>query len=112
MADAEKTSGALRESKRLLTLNRIAETGLRLFAERGYEATTLDAIAAAVIGGTSLSAGGIGTVAGTIVGALIIGVLNNTLDLMNVSAFWQQIVKGCIIVGAVIIDQLKNRGRK
>ena len=75
----------------------------------GYE---LDAIAAAVIGGTSLSAGGIGTVAGTIVGALIIGVLNNTLDLMNVSAFWQQIVKGCIIVGAVILDQLKNRGRK
>jgi inositol transport system permease protein len=75
----------------------------------GYE---LDAIAATVIGGTSLSAGGIGTVAGTIVGALIIGVLNNTLDLMNVSAFWQQIVKGCIIVGAVILDQLKNRGRK
>jgi inositol transport system permease protein len=75
----------------------------------GYE---LDAIAAAVIGGTSLSAGGIGTVAGTIVGALIIGVLNNTLDLMNVSAFWQQIVKGCIIVGAVIIDQQKNRGGK
>jgi inositol transport system permease protein len=73
----------------------------------GYE---LDAIAAAVIGGTSLSAGGIGTVAGTIVGALIIGVLNNTLDLMNVSAYWQQIIKGCIIVGAVIIDQLKNRG--
>jgi inositol transport system permease protein len=75
----------------------------------GYE---LDAIAAAVIGGTSLSAGGIGTVAGTIVGALIIGVLNNTLDLMNVSAFWQQIVKGCIIVGAVILDQLKQRGRR
>src|ERR1700758_4449509 len=75
----------------------------------GYE---LDAIAAAVIGGTSLSAGGIGTVAGTIVGALIIGVLNNILDLMNVSAFWQQIVKGCIIVGAVILDQLKNRGGK
>jgi len=75
----------------------------------GYE---LDAIAAAVIGGTSLSAGGIGTVAGTIVGALIIGVLNNTLDLMNVSAYWQQIIKGCIIVGAVIIDQRKNRGGK
>jgi inositol transport system permease protein len=75
----------------------------------GYE---LDAIAAAVIGGTSLSAGGIGTVAGTIVGALIIGVLNNTLDLMNVSAYWQQIIKGCIIVGAVIIDQLKNRGAR
>jgi inositol transport system permease protein len=75
----------------------------------GYE---LDAIAAAVIGGTSLSAGGIGTVAGTIIGALIIGVLNNTLDLMNVSAYWQQIIKGCIIVGAVVIDQLKHRGSK
>jgi inositol transport system permease protein len=73
----------------------------------GYE---LDAIAAAVIGGASLSAGGIGTVAGTIVGALIIGVLNNILDLMNVSAYWQQIIKGCIIVGAVILDQLKQRG--
>jgi len=75
----------------------------------GYE---LDAIAAAVIGGTSLSAGGIGTVAGTIIGALIIGVLNNILDLMNVSAYFQQIIKGCIIVGAVIIDQLKQRGRR
>src|SRR5207253_550990 len=55
----------------------------------GYE---LDGIAAAVIGGTSLSAGGIGTIPGTIVGALIIGVLNNTLDLVNVSAYWQQII--------------------
>jgi inositol transport system permease protein len=76
---------------------------------QGYE---LDAIAAAVIGGASLSAGGIGTVAGTIVGALIIGVLNNILDLTNVSAYWQQIVKGCIIVGAVILDQLKHHGSK
>jgi hypothetical protein len=42
-----------------------------------------------------------------VIGALIIGVLNNTLDLMNVSAIWQQIVKGCIIVGAVILDQLR-----
>ena len=76
---------------------------------QGYE---LDAIAAAVIGGASLSAGGIGTVAGTIVGALIIGVLNNILDLTNVSAYWQQIIKGCIIVGAVILDQLKHHGTK
>lgn len=75
----------------------------------GYE---LDAIAAAVIGGASLSAGGIGTVAGTVVGALIIGVLNNILDLTGVSAYWQQIIKGCIIVGAVIIDQLKHHGSK
>jgi inositol transport system permease protein len=73
----------------------------------GYE---LDAIAAAVIGGASLSAGGIGTIPGTIVGALIIGVLNNTLDLINVSAYWQQIIKGAIIVGAVVFDQRKNRG--
>lgn len=71
----------------------------------GYE---LDAIAAAVIGGTSLS-GGIGTIWGTIVGALIIGVLNNGLDLLNVSAYWQTIVKGSIIVIAVIIDTRKNR---
>jgi len=71
----------------------------------GYE---LDAIAAAVIGGTSLS-GGIGTIWGTIIGALIIGVLNNGLDLLNVSAYWQTIVKGSIIVAAVIIDERKNR---
>jgi inositol transport system permease protein len=71
----------------------------------GYE---LDAIAAAVIGGTSLS-GGVGTIWGTMVGALIIGVLNNGLDLLNVSAYWQTIVKGSIIVAAVIIDQRKNR---
>jgi inositol transport system permease protein len=71
----------------------------------GYE---LDAIASAVIGGTSLS-GGIGTVWGTIIGALIIGVLNNGLDLLNVSAYWQTIVKGTIIVVAVIVDERKNR---
>jgi len=68
----------------------------------------LDAIAAAVIGGTSLS-GGIGTIWGTIVGALIIGVLNNGMDLLNVSAYWQIILKGSIIVVAVIIDERKNR---
>jgi len=71
----------------------------------GYE---LDAIASAVIGGTSLS-GGVGTIWGTIIGALIIGVLNNGLDLLNVSAYWQTIVKGSIIVAAVIIDERKNR---
>ncbi|MDK2811694.1 MAG: inositol transport system permease protein [Petroclostridium sp.] len=69
----------------------------------------LDAIAAAVIGGTSLSTGGIGTVAGTITGALIIGVINNGMDLLNVSAYWQQIVKGVIIVAAVLLDQMKNK---
>ena len=74
----------------------------------GYE---LDAIAAAVIGGTSLSAGGIGSIPGTIVGALIIGVLNNVLDLTNVSAYYQQIIKGFIIVGAVVLDQRKHRSK-
>ena len=71
----------------------------------GFE---LDAIAAAVIGGTSF-AGGIGTVWGTVVGALIIGVMNNGLDLLNVSPFYQQVVKGVIIVVAIIIDERKNR---
>ena len=68
----------------------------------------LDAIAAAVIGGTSLS-GGIGTIPGTIIGALIIGVLNNGLDLLGVSSYWQQILKGGIIVTAVLIDSRKNK---
>lgn len=68
----------------------------------------LDAIAAAVIGGTSLS-GGIGTIWGTMVGALIIGVLDNGLILLNVDQYWITIVKGTIIVVAVIIDTRKNR---
>lgn len=68
----------------------------------------LDAITAAVIGGTSFS-GGIGTIWGTIVGALIIGSLNTGLDLLNVSPFMQQVVKGVIIVLAIIIDERKNR---
>lgn len=67
----------------------------------GYE---LDAIAAAVIGGTSLM-GGIGTISGTVVGALIIGVMNNGLDMLNVSSYWQLIVKGAIIVLAVLLDK-------
>jgi inositol transport system permease protein len=57
---------------------------------------------------TSLS-GGVGTIWGTIIGTLIIGVLNNGLDLLNVSAYWQTIVKGTIIFVAVIVDERKNR---
>lgn len=64
----------------------------------------LDAIAAAVIGGTSL-AGGVGGVGGTVLGALLMGVINNGLDLLNVPSYYQQIVKGVIIVGAVWIDR-------
>jgi len=68
----------------------------------------LDAIAAVVIGGTSLS-GGIGHVAGTMLGALLIGTLNNGLDLLNVSSYYQQVVKGLIIIGAVILDRERTR---
>ena len=64
----------------------------------------LDSIAAVVIGGTSLS-GGKGSIAGTVLGAIIIGVLNNGLVLLNVSPFWQQVVKGLVILLAVIIDK-------
>ncbi|MBI1780253.1 MAG: ribose ABC transporter permease [Sphingobacteriales bacterium] len=68
----------------------------------------LDAIAAVVIGGTSLS-GGKGSVRGTVLGAIIIGVLNNGLVLLNVSPFWQQVVKGAVILLAVIIDKLGEK---
>ena len=71
----------------------------------GYE---LDAIAAVVIGGTSLS-GGVGRVGGTILGALLVGVINNGLDLMNVSSYYQAIVKGVIIVGAVWLDRNREK---
>ena len=67
----------------------------------GYE---LDAIAAAVVGGTSL-AGGIGTIFGTLVGALIIGVLNNALNLLDVSSYYQMIAKGAVILLAVLVDR-------
>lgn len=72
----------------------------------GYE---LDAIAAAVIGGTSMS-GGVGTITGTIVGAFIIGIISNGLDLMNVSAYYQLIVKGVIIIVAVLLDRKSKKG--
>jgi ribose/xylose/arabinose/galactoside ABC-type transport system permease subunit len=69
-------------------------------AGQSYE---LDAIAATVIGGTSLS-GGRGRLWGTILGALLLGIVSNGLDLLNVSSFYQQIVKGVIILGAILID--------
>lgn len=71
----------------------------------GYE---LDAIAAVVIGGTSLS-GGVGGVGGTILGALLMGVINNGLDLLNVPSYYQAIVKGTIIIGAVWLDKSRKK---
>ncbi|MCK8060736.1 MULTISPECIES: ribose ABC transporter permease [unclassified Fusibacter] len=70
-------------------------------AGQGYE---LDAIAAVVLGGTSL-AGGLGTIMGTVTGALIIGILNNALNLMNVSSYYQLLAKGVVILIAVLIDR-------
>ncbi|MEW5323298.1 ribose ABC transporter permease [Geobacillus thermoleovorans] len=67
----------------------------------------LDAIAAVVLGGTSLS-GGRGWIFGTLVGALIIGVLNNGLNLLNVSSFYQQVIKGAVILLAVLLDRRKE----
>ncbi|OZS78420.1 ribose ABC transporter permease [Tetzosporium hominis] len=66
----------------------------------------LDAIAAVVLGGTSLT-GGRGWIVGTLIGALIIGVLNNGLNLIGVSSFFQQVVKGLVILFAVLIDRKK-----
>jgi putative xylitol transport system permease protein/inositol transport system permease protein len=70
----------------------------------GYE---VDAIAAAVIGGNSLS-GGRGRLWGTFVGFLIMGVMNNGLDMMAVSSYWQLVIKGIIIIGAVMLDSLNE----
>jgi len=67
----------------------------------------LDAIAAVVIGGTSLM-GGRGRISGTLIGALIIGVISNGLNLLNVSSFYQQIVKGAVILFAVMLDRSKD----
>lgn len=74
-------------------------------AGTGYE---LDCIAAVVIGGTSLS-GGQGSVVGTLLGALVLGVVNNGMNILNVNVYWQQVVKGSIIVLAVVVDQLRKK---
>jgi ribose transport system permease protein len=68
----------------------------------------LDAIAAVIIGGASFF-GGVGTVGGTLIGALVIGFLRNGLNLLDVSAFWQMVVIGSVIVAAVTIDVLRQR---
>ena len=73
----------------------------------GFE---LDAIAAVVLGGTSML-GGIGKMGGTFIGVLVIGVLNNGLNLLNINSFWQLIAKGAVILLAVYMDMLKKKKR-
>lgn len=77
-------------------------------AASGYE---LDAIAGAVIGGVSTS-GGVGTIYGAVVGTLILGILSNGLDLLNVSSYIQQVVKGIVIIAAVVMDMVIRNGNK
>ena len=74
----------------------------------GYE---LDAIAAAVIGGTSLS-GGVGRITGTVIGTIILGVVSSGFTFLRIDAYYQEIVKGMIIVAAVVADQYRQRRRR
>ncbi|KFA99330.1 sugar ABC transporter permease [Vibrio sp. ER1A] len=93
-----------------------AIAGLILTARTGSAQTNagfayeLDAIAAVVIGGTSM-AGGIGTLTGTLFGVLIIGVMNNGLDLLGVQSYYQQIIKGILIVSAVMLDPSRKQSQ-
>ena len=73
----------------------------------GFE---LSVIAAVVLGGTRLS-GGEGTVSGTVLGVLILGVLNNGLVLLDVNTFWQEVVRGTVIILAVAVDEFRKRRR-
>lgn len=76
-------------------------------AGEGYE---LDAIAATAIGGTSMN-GGLGSLQGTILGFLLLGLMTNSMNLLNINSFWQQIVKGCLIILAVFLD-MRSKGNK
>lgn len=73
----------------------------------GYEC---DAIAAVVLGGASFT-GGVGTIGGTLIGAVIIGVLNNGLNMLNVASFWQYVAKGVVILLAVLVDVLRKKNK-
>jgi erythritol transport system permease protein len=72
------------------------------------ETFELNAIAAAVLGGTSMS-GGRGTIGGTVIGAFVIGILSDGLVMMGVSSFWQMVIKGMVIIAAVVVDQAQRK---
>ena len=84
----------------------------RLWSANGMMGQTyeMDAIAASVLGGTSMS-GGVGSVIGTLFGALMIALLNNALTIMNISSFWQMVIKGLVIIIAVTMDIFRNKIR-
>jgi ribose/xylose/arabinose/galactoside ABC-type transport system permease subunit len=87
----------------------VARTGVgQPSANLGAE---LDIITAVILGGTSLN-GGRGRLAGTFLGLLVLGVLNNGLILMSVPSYWQQVVKGVILLLAVTYDELRNTRRE
>ncbi len=72
------------------------------------ESWEMNAIAAAVLGGTSMS-GGVGSILGTLVGAFVIGVLNDGMVMLNVSEFSQMVIKGAVIIIAVVVDQIQRK---
>lgn len=101
MAGLAAGLGAVMSASRILAAN-----GLQL--GQSYE---LDAIAAVILGGTSF-VGGVGSILGTLVGALIIAVLTNGLILLGVSDIWQYIIKGLVIIGAVALDRYRQSGAR
>ena len=70
----------------------------------------MDVISACVLGGVSLS-GGVGTLSGTIIGVLIMGTVQNAMNLLNIPTFYQYILRGLILLIAVLLDQLKRKSR-
>ncbi|MFJ2987409.1 ribose ABC transporter permease [Collimonas sp. NPDC087041] len=100
-------SGLLAGLGAVMTASRLsAANGLQL--GQSYE---LDAIAAVILGGTSFT-GGVGSIVGTLIGALIIAVLTNGLVLLGVSDIWQYIIKGIVIIGAVALDRYRQSGAR